>query len=70
MIFKLSLLLVLDAHKVGASALTGSKGVSEEDKMLLDCLECVSYAEDDKMLLDCLECVSYAKVSIWSFVLD
>jgi hypothetical protein len=54
MIFLLSLLLVLDVHKVGASTLTSSEAVSE----------------DDKMLLDCLEHVSYAKVFIWSVVLD
>jgi hypothetical protein len=48
------LLLVLDARKVSVSALACSEGVSK----------------DDKMLLDCLECVSCMKVSIWSVVLD
>jgi hypothetical protein len=39
------MVFVIAANDVGAIALIGSKGVLEDDKMLLDCLECVSYAK-------------------------
>jgi hypothetical protein len=34
---------VIAARDVGDVALIGGEGVSEDDKMLIDCLECVSY---------------------------
>jgi hypothetical protein len=36
---------VLDVRNVGASALASNEGVLEDDKMLLDCLERVSYVK-------------------------
>jgi hypothetical protein len=39
------LLFALGAHALGASALVGGDGVSNEDKTLLNCLEQVSYVE-------------------------
>jgi hypothetical protein len=45
LMFELELVFVIAACDVGVVALTGSKGVSEDDKMLLDCLERVSYAK-------------------------
>jgi hypothetical protein len=33
---------VIAARYVGAIALTGGEGISEDDKMLVDCLECIS----------------------------
>jgi hypothetical protein len=43
------LLLILGAHNVDAGVLSSGEGV----------------AEDNKMLLNCLEHVSYVKVFIW-----
>jgi hypothetical protein len=39
------LLLVLGAHNVDAGVLASGEGVSGDDKMLLNCLEHVSYAK-------------------------
>jgi hypothetical protein len=39
------LLLVLGAHNVDANVLASGEGVAEDDKMLFNCLEHVSYAK-------------------------
>jgi hypothetical protein len=39
------LLLVLGSHNFGASVPASGEGVAEDDKMLLNCLEHVSYAK-------------------------
>jgi hypothetical protein len=42
---KFSLLFTLGVPTLGANILAGSEGVSDEDKMLLNCLEHVSYVK-------------------------